>query len=104
MELRNSPLIVTMGDTPMTRILSFLIAHKDLDYSKTDLANYTELSRQSIYKGIDPLLKYGIIHSNRKIGNTELYQINFDSPPVKSILSYVNRIVSISIEKQKTRQ
>ncbi len=97
MNLKNSPLCISLGETPTLQVLSFLLAHRDFDYSKTELAKNLEVSRQTIYKALEPLLKFEMVVNSRKIGNTTLYKLNQDSDTVNAIQRYNESIVNIIV-------
>jgi predicted transcriptional regulator len=83
------------------QLLSFLIAHRDFDYSKTELAKNLELTRQTIYKALEPLMKFNMVVESRKIGNTTLYKLNINSESVKAIQSFNETIVNIIVYNEK---
>ena len=89
----NSPLTITLGDTPQNKVLSFLFSHHDFDYSKSDLAKMTNLSRQTIYTALKPLLRFDLVIVTRRIANTTLYTLNMNSKPIKALLSYNKAII-----------
>lgn len=101
MKLNKSPLCESLGETPTLQLLSFLLAHRDFDYSKTELAKNIESARQTIYKALEPLLKFGLVVASRKIGNTTLYKLNQNSDPAKAIEKYNASIVELIIKEQK---
>jgi len=101
MKLNNSPLCQSLGVTPTLELLSFFIAHRDFDYSKTELANNIELSRQTIYKALEPLVNFKLVVESRKIGNTTLYKLNINSESVKAIQTYNDSIVNLIIKKER---
>lgn len=100
MKLNNSPLCISLGDTPILQVLSFFLAHQDFDYSKTELAKNTDLSRQTIYKALEPLLDFEMVVKSRKIANTTLYKINRDSETIKAIQDFNDAIVNIIVEQE----
>ena len=95
------PLLETLGESSNIKVISFFLAHPSYDYGKTELANYTGLSRQSIYKVISPLIHYSIIKETRKIGRTTLYQLNHQSKVVKALNQANEELVKIIISEQQ---
>jgi DNA-binding transcriptional ArsR family regulator len=100
MRLNKSPLCISLGETSTLQLLSFFIAHRDFDYSKTELAKNIEMSRQSIYKALEPLLKYKMVIESRKIGNTTLYKLNNDSEPLKAIKHFNDTIIKMIVDNE----
>ena len=83
----DSQFTALFGDAPQNQVLSFLFAHPDSDYSKTELASLTRLSRPTIYQALEPLLRFDLVIVSRKIANTTLYRLNVDSVFVKTLLT-----------------
>ena len=68
---------------------------------KTELAENVELSRQTIYKAIEPLLNHSMVIESRKIGRITMYQLNDDSELVKTIGKFNKLIVHNIRELEK---
>jgi DNA-binding GntR family transcriptional regulator len=101
MNYSRSPLCLSLGDTPSLQLISFLLAHRDFDYSKTELAKNLGLSRQTIYKALEPLVNFKLVVESRKIGNTTLYKLNLNSKSVKTIQTFNESIVNLIIKQEK---
>ena len=84
----DSPFTALLGDTPQNRVLAFLLEHKESDYTKTDLARHTHLSRPTIYSAIEPLSRFNMIIVSRKIANTSLYRLNCESKAVRAFMEF----------------
>ena len=76
------------GDSPQTKILDFLADHPDFDYSISEIAKQAQVSRPTVYKIKDILLKKGLIIKTREQGNSPLYKLNLDNKLVKVILKF----------------
>ena len=76
------------GDSPQTKILDFLADHLDYDYSISEIAKHSEVSRPTVYKIKDILLKKGLIIKTREQGNSPLYKLDIDSELVQVILKF----------------
>jgi len=75
-----------LGETPLAQVLDFLIENDIFDYTKTEIAKNSGVSRTSLYK-IWPILEYyEIVKESRKIANTKLYRLNKKNPIVKKLL------------------
>ena len=94
------------GENPQTKILDFLADHPDYDYTITELAEKTGVSKPTIYKVIRNLLKEGLVVVNRKIGRTKLYKLNTRSEIVKTILKFEFEIAKriADMEKKKAKK
>ena len=94
----NCPLTTLLGDSPQNQVLSFFFEHRDSDFTKTELAKYTHLSRQSIYNALEPLLRFDMVLESRKIANSTLYRLNVDSKSVKALCSF-NEAINTDVHR-----
>ncbi|NVM38034.1 MAG: winged helix-turn-helix transcriptional regulator [Candidatus Lokiarchaeota archaeon] len=76
------------GDSPQTKILDFLADHPDYDYSISEIAKQAQVSRPTVYKVKDILLKKKLIIQTREQGNSPLYKLNLDNKLVQVILKF----------------
>ena len=76
------------GSSPQTKILDFLADHPDYDYSISEIAKHSQVSRPTVYKIKDILLKKGLIIHTRAQGNSPLYKLNLDNKLVQVILKF----------------
>ena len=75
-----------LGDTPLIRVVDFLIENSIFDYTKTDIAENAGISRATLYKIWPNLEKYELVKESRKIGNTTLYKLNKENPVVQKLI------------------
>ncbi len=75
-----------LGDTPLVRVMDFLIGNSIFDYTKTDIAENSGVSRASLYVVWPQLEQYEIVKASRKIGNTTLYRLNKENPVVQKLI------------------
>jgi predicted DNA-binding protein YlxM (UPF0122 family) len=76
------------GKGPQTNILDFLLDHPELDYSISEIAKHSHVSRPTVYKTIDVLLEKQLVLITRTQGNSQLFRANCDNPLVKKMLSF----------------
>jgi len=76
------------GDSPQTKILDFLADHPDFDYSISEIAKNAQVSRPTVYKIKDVLLKKGVIIQTREQGGSPLYKLNIENKIVQVILKF----------------
>jgi DNA-binding transcriptional ArsR family regulator len=81
-----SLLLKFLGDTPLLRVVDFLIENSIFDYTKTDIAENSGISRASLYNVWPVLEEFGIVSESRKIGNTTLYKLNKANPLVQKLI------------------
>lgn len=74
MKRKETNIFLEIEDTPKTRILDFLLTFDNFDYPKTQIA------KNSVERMLPSLVKLGLVKKTRKVGKSELYQINKDNP------------------------
>jgi DNA-binding XRE family transcriptional regulator len=80
-----SMFIELLGDSPTVRVLDHLITERDLDFSKTDMAKNAGVSRATLYRLWNDLIKNKIIIHTRIIGRAKLYKLNTSLPQIKKL-------------------
>ena len=73
------------GDTPMVRILNFLVLGKDFDYSMTDIAEGSHVGWTSFTRAWRELEKRKVVIHTRDIGRAKLYKLNMQDPTVQKL-------------------
>lgn len=84
--MEKSLLVEFLGDTPLIRVLDFLIENSIFDYSKTDIAENSGISRASLYKIWPTIEKFGLVRGSRSFGKTTLYKLNKKNPVVQKLI------------------
>lgn len=80
-----SVLIEYFGDTPILRMIDFLLENRLFDYSKKQIIDETGLAKATFYKYWDKLVEIEIVKTTRVFGKTKLYKLNDQNPVVKKI-------------------
>lgn len=74
------------GDAPSARVLDFLLEHGAFDYNISELAKHSGVARPTVYKVVKDFLKKGILVETRRVGNSQLFQLNLDNANVQQLL------------------
>lgn len=88
-----SLLIQLTGDTPLFKILDFLVDNKGVDFTKKDIATGAGISKASLFNHWSELEKYEVVKITRKFGKTKLYTLNSESPITKKILELESTLI-----------
>jgi len=80
-----SVLIEYLGDTPILRIIDFLLENRLFDYSKKQIIEETGMAKATFYKYWDRLVDLKIVKTTRSFGKTKLYKLNEENKIVKEI-------------------
>ncbi|MFH1424319.1 MAG: hypothetical protein ABIG20_01420 [archaeon] len=84
------------GDTPILRVLDFLVVNEDFDYSMTDLAELSCTGYATLKLFWPQLEANKIIKQTRIVGKAKMYKLNYSNPAVLKFREFY-----WSITKQK---
>ena len=74
------------GDSPLVRIMNFLILGKDFDYSMTKIAEGAGVGWTSFTRAWKKLLdKTAVVHT-RDIGKAKLFRLNMRDPTIQKLV------------------
>ena len=76
------------GDSPMLRILDFLIVNEDFDYSMTDIAIQSRVGYSTLKLFWKKLEESKIVKQTRVVGKAKMYKLNLDNPTVKKFRDF----------------
>ena len=87
------------GDFPQVKIVETFAENYNETLSGPDIARMTGVTKATVYSHINKLLKEDIVRKVKKVGKTQLYQLNNDNPKSKMILMLERFIVSERLGK-----
>jgi len=85
---------------PRSRVLDFLADHVRYDHNMTDISNNANVSRPTLYKLLDELVKEKLIVITRTMGKSKMYQINMENPIIKAMLKADFKVAAEEAEKE----
>lgn len=88
-----------LGDTPVIRVLEFLIEGRELDYSLTDIAENSNIGWTTLHRIWDSLVKLEIVKPTRQIGRAKLFKLNEENLAVKHLISVFDTLLFQETEK-----
>ena len=92
--------IQNFGDSPFIKIIDFLLDNYIFDFTKSDIARETGISRVTLDKFFNNFIKQGIIFKIKKVGRAEIYRLNTNSEMVKAI----NNLEMVMIKNKYLKQ
>ncbi len=92
------------GDTPMVRILNFLMLGKDFDYSMTDIANGSHVGWTSFTRAWKELEKRKVVLYTRNIGRAKLFKLNTEDPTVQKLIKLHWEIIKTETDKMLSKK
>jgi len=85
-------------DSPILKVIAFLIRNREYDYSKTDIAKGAKISRTTLFKIWNTLEKLDIVRETRNVGKAKMYKLNEKNPIVQKFIELDN-VISEYVEK-----
>lgn len=74
------------GDTPRVRLLDFLADHPDFDYTISQMAEFADIARPTVYKLVAELQGQDMLTFTRSVGDSRFYRLNAANPRIVSML------------------
>lgn len=76
------------GDSPILRVLDFLVVNEDFDYSMTDIAGFSGVGYSTLKLFWAKLEKENIIINTRIVGKAKMYKLNLTNPIIKKFRDF----------------
>src|SRR3989338_8970974 len=93
-----------MGDSPMIRVLDYLLTERQLDFSITDMAENAGIGRATLYRIWDSLIKNDIIIHTRDIGKAKLYKLNAENDKIKKLIEIYDMLILEDLKNRSENQ
>tara|TARA_Y100000310_G_scaffold336853_1_gene422469 strand:+ start:1636 stop:2025 length:390 start_codon:yes stop_codon:yes gene_type:complete len=99
MEIEKSIFLRIFGDSPILRVLDFLVTFSMYDYSMTDIAKNADVGYTTLKLFWKDLVRNEIVVQTRVVGKAKMYKLNGDSEIVKQFLVLYNLVLEKETEK-----
>ena len=76
------------GDSPMLRVMDFLIVNEDFDYSMTDIASQSGVGYSTLKLFWKKIEESKIVKQTRVVGKAKMYRLNFDNSIIKKFRDF----------------
>ena len=93
-----------LGDSPVIRVLDFLIEGRGLDYSLTDIAENANIGWMTLHRIWYNLLRLNLVVPTREIGRAKLFKLNEENPAVERLIRLYDTLLYLETEKYFTRK
>ena len=94
----------TLGDTPVIRVLDFLIEGRGLDYSLSDIAENSSIGWTTLHRIWGKLLKNEIVKPTREIGRAKLFKLNEENLAVKELIRLYDTLLHQHTEQHLSKK
>src|SRR2546422_7851353 len=74
------------GSAPRVRLIDFLADHPAFDYTISQMAEFAEIARPTVYKLVDELVGQDMLTFTRSVGDSKFYRLNVANPRIVSML------------------
>src|SRR5256712_5227645 len=74
------------GSAPGVRLIDFLADHPAFDYTISQMAEFAEIARPTVYKLVDELVGQDMLTFTRSVGDSKFYRLNVANPRIVSML------------------
>jgi len=88
------------GDTPILRVLDYLVVNEDFDYSMTDIAVLSGTGYATLKLFWPTLEKSEIVEHTRNVGKAKMYRLNMENPAVKKFRDFYWEITKQSVRNE----
>ena len=93
-----------LGDSPVIRVLDFLIEGRGLDYSLSDIAENSNIGWTTLHRIWDRLLKMEMVKPTREIGRAKLFKLNEENKAVKELVKVYDTLLYQETEKHLSKK
>lgn len=97
---QKSSFLTIFGETPILKVLDFLIENQEFDYSLTEIARNSEIAWTTLHQFWKEFVKQGLVIKTRNIGRAEMYKLNTKSELVKKLLEMDLELSKILAKKE----
>ncbi len=92
-----------MGNTPINRVLDFLVVYDQFDYSITDIAKNAKVGYATLMRVWNALEKNKIVLMSRLVGRAKMYKLNKSNPAVQHFIKMYWEITNKATEHLESR-
>ncbi|MEK6896563.1 MAG: hypothetical protein AABX12_03855 [Nanoarchaeota archaeon] len=99
----NSIFIEVFGNSPVMKVLDFLITFADFDYPLTEIARNSGVGYSSLQTFWDKLVRNNLVVKTRRVGKSNLFKLNTGNPAVKQLAELAWKLTTnskIEIEQE----
>lgn len=93
-----------LGNSPVIRVLDFLIEGRGLDYSLTDIAENANIGWTTLHRIWDKFVQLNMVVPTREIGRAKLFKLNEENPAVEKLIKLYDTLLYLETEKYFTKK
>lgn len=83
----------------IVKILDHLTLFKDFEYTKTDIANETGISRRTLYQVWPLIERFNLVELTKSSGKINFFKLNEQNPIAKQLVTLADEISFFEVDK-----
>jgi len=83
----------------IVKILDFLTLYKEFEYTRTDIANETGISRRTLYQIWPFIERFELVKMTKSSGMVKFYKLNTENPISKHLVALADQISLFEAER-----
>ncbi len=88
-----------LGNSPVIRVLDFLIEGRGLDYSLSGIAENANIGWTTLHRIWGNLIRLKMVKPTREIGRAKLFKLNEENPTIKELIKVYDTLLYQETEK-----
>lgn len=80
------------------KLLDFFITYRDFDYSETDIAESSRVSKRTVFRELPKLESAGLIKFTRNVGRAKMFKLDPESEAAKLLEKFVFEVATRRID------
>ena len=97
--MEESTFIKLIGNSPLSKVLDFLLTSREFDYSKKEIAENSEVSYNTLNSIWSQMITNEIIIKTRRIGKQDMFKLNESGRDVKILIAFFDSLIDSNLEK-----
>ena len=98
--IQKTAFVEAFGESPRIKVIDFLLDNALLDWSKSDMAEQIGISRATLNRFFNEIVKQKMILKTRRIGRATLYKVNRQLPLIQKLLEVDDLLTKNAFEKE----
>lgn len=94
-----SVFLQVFGNSPIMKVLDFLITFQAFDYPLTEIAKNSGVSYSTLQTFWYKLVENNIVVKTRRVGKSDLYKLNTKNPAVQQLIKLDWNLVKGSLKE-----
>ena len=98
-DFEKGPLERLLGAASTARILDHLYTFREFDYSISEIAEITGLSRRTVQKTLERLMEYEVVTLTRTVGRAKMFRLKMENPIAQKLRALIAEIAAWDAER-----